>query len=74
MPHTIRWVLVNSDQSVAAFAMPATCEPKGYSSEKRKGHVRSLARAYNTQFRTVIAYVEPARAASAVRAIEGSRS
>ena len=30
------------DQSVAAFAMPATCEPEGYSAEKRKGHVRTL--------------------------------
>lgn len=74
MPHTIRWVLVNSDQSVAAFAMPATCEPEGYSAEKRKGHVRSLAGGDSAHFRTIIEYVEPARAASAVRAIEGSRS
>ena len=43
MPHTIRWILANSDQRVAAFAMPATCEPEGYSAEKRKGNVRSLA-------------------------------
>ena len=37
MPHTIRWILDNSDQRVAAFAMPATCEPEGYTAEKRKG-------------------------------------
>ena len=42
MPHTIRWMLANSDQRVAAFAMPATCEPEGYLAEKRKGNVRSL--------------------------------
>ena len=43
MPHTIRWILANSDQRVAAFAMPATCEPEGYIAEKRKGNVRALA-------------------------------
>ncbi len=74
MPHTMRWVLFNADQSVAAFAMPGTCEPEGYSAEKRKGHVRSLAAGESADFRTIIEYVEPARAASVARAIEGSRS
>ena len=74
MPHTVRWVMVNSDQSVAAFAMPATCEPEGFSAEKRKGHVRTLAGGAAAEFATEIAYVARDRAAEAVREIEGARA
>jgi len=70
MPHTIRWVLANSDQRVAAFAMPATCEPEGYTAEKRKGNVRSLAGGASAIFVTRVGYVEAARADAAARAIE----
>ncbi len=71
MPHTIRWVMVNGDQRVAAFAMPATCEPEGYSAEKRKGHVRSLPGGATAAFTTHVGYVDAANADAAARAIEG---
>jgi hypothetical protein len=74
MPHTIRWILANSDQRVAAFAMPATCEPEGYLAEKRKGNVRSLAGGASASFTTHIGYVERARAAALAQTIEGVRS
>jgi hypothetical protein len=73
MPHTIRWVLANSDQRVAAFAMPATCEPEGYLAEKRKGNVRSLAGGAKATFATHIGYVDSTRAAAAAQSIEGIR-
>ena len=73
MPHTIRWVLANSDQRVAAFAMPATCEPEGYSAEKRKGHVRALAGGASVAFKTYVAYIDAAHADAAARAIDGPR-
>jgi hypothetical protein len=73
MPHTIRWVLANSDQRVAAFAMPATCEPEGYLAEKRKGNVRSLAGGAKASFATHIGYVDSTRAAAAAQSIEGAR-
>ena len=41
-PHTVRWVLSDPDQAVAAFALPSTCQPEGYAAERRKGHVRVL--------------------------------
>ena len=56
MPHTVRWVLANSDQRVCAFAMPATCEPEGYLAEKRKGNVRSLPGGETARFETWIGY------------------
>jgi hypothetical protein len=72
MPHTIRWILANSDQRVAAFAMPGTCEPEGYSAEKRKGNVRSLPGGAKAAFTTHIGYVEPARAGAVAQSIEGA--
>jgi hypothetical protein len=74
MPHTIRWILANSDQRVAAFAMPATCEPEGYLAEKRKGNVRVLAGGATASFRTRIDYIDANHAAAAARAIEGDQS
>jgi hypothetical protein len=74
MPHTIRWILANSDQRVAAFAMPATCEPEGYLAEKRKGNVQSLAGGAKASFVTHVGYVDAAHAANVAKSIEGLRS
>ncbi len=70
MPHTIRWILVNSDCEVAAFAMPGTCEPEGYAAERRKGHVRTLAGGGKASFATKVGYLDAARAGEAAREIE----
>jgi hypothetical protein len=72
MTHTVRWILANSDQRVAAFAMPGTCEPEGYTAEKRKGNVRSLAGGAKASFTTHIGYVERSRAAAVAQSIEGT--
>ncbi len=40
--HTVRWILAGADQQVAAFALPATCEPEGYIAEKAKGNIKIL--------------------------------
>jgi hypothetical protein len=71
MPHAIRWILDNKDQRVAAFAMPATCEPEGYTAEKRKGNVLSLASGARARFVTRVGYVDQEHAASAAARIEG---
>jgi len=42
LPHATRWVLHNPDQQVAAFVLPATCEPEGYLAETAKGQVQQL--------------------------------
>jgi hypothetical protein len=71
MDHAIRWILANSLQRVAAFAMPATCEPEGYTAEKRKGNVRSLAGGAKVSFTTEIGYVDADHADAAAQAIQG---
>ena len=72
MPHTIRWILANSDQRTAAFAMPGTCEPEGYTAESRKGHVRSLPGGATATFTTRLGYAGRGEAAALARRIEGA--
>ncbi|GBQ71007.1 hypothetical protein AA103196_2647 [Ameyamaea chiangmaiensis NBRC 103196] len=49
-PVCARWIVHNADYAVAAFALPATCEPEGYSAEKAKGTIRLLPAGDSTQF------------------------
>lgn len=55
--HATRWVLHNADQGVAAFVLPATCEPEGYRVEKAKGTVRSLAGGQSAVFNVTTGYL-----------------
>lgn len=70
LPHTVRWVMVTADQQVAAFAMPATCEPEGYTAEKRKGNVRSLPGGTRVVFTTRLGYIDATDAPAFAAAIE----
>jgi hypothetical protein len=54
--------------------MPATCEPEGYSAEKRKGHVRTLQGGRSARFETEIAYIPHDRAAAVAAEIEKAAS
>ncbi len=58
MPHLTRWILYNGDQKVAAFALPGTCDPEGYSTEKQKGNVMSLAASASIEFSVTTGYIE----------------
>ena len=49
--HLTRWILKNDSQGVAAFALPGTCEPEGYTAEKAKGNVRILSPKEKAVFR-----------------------
>lgn len=70
LPHTVRWVLYNQDQKVAALALPATCEPEGYAAEKRKGNVRTLASGARTEFPVRLGYLSQAEAEKTAQMIE----
>ncbi len=61
---TVRWVLVNSDQKVAAFALPATCEPEGFLAEQKKGNIRTLKGQEQAAFSVRLGYLDK-RAADA---------
>ncbi|WP_052389495.1 aldose 1-epimerase family protein [Belnapia moabensis] len=62
-PQTVRWILNDPDQKVAAFALPSTCQPEGYAAEKRKGHVRLLAPGEEARFAVRTGYLDHAATA-----------
>jgi hypothetical protein len=55
--HAARWILHNADQRVAAFVLPATCEPEGYLAEKAKGNVRMLGAGESAVFSVTTGYL-----------------
>ena len=59
LPFCVRWILNDGDAQVAAFALPATCEPEGYIAEKAKGHVRELAPGETACFPVTIGLLAP---------------
>ena len=61
--HAVRWLMRNPDVQVAAFALPATCAPEGYTAERRKGTVRSLAPGETARFSVRSGYLDAAAAA-----------
>lgn len=63
-PHVTRWILHNGDQTVAAFALPATCEPEGYTAEKRKGNVIELGSGETRQFQVTTGYLDTEKTAN----------
>jgi len=60
--HTVRWILCNAGQQVAGFALPSTCEPEGYTAEKRKGNVQSLEPGGSKTFCVRTGYLDRAEA------------
>jgi len=58
--HAVRWILANPDQSVAAFALPATCEPEGYTAEKAKGNIKTLKPGETRSFTVQTGYLSAA--------------
>ncbi len=58
-PKSVRWVLVNGDSQVAAFALPSTCEPEGYLAEKAKNNIRFLAPGERAVFDVRLGYLAP---------------
>jgi hypothetical protein len=57
-PKTVRWILVNGDSQVAAFALPSTCEPEGYLAEKAKNNVQVLAPGERKAFPVRLGYLD----------------
>ncbi|KJF71163.1 aldose 1-epimerase family protein [Agrobacterium arsenijevicii] len=61
-PKTVRWILVNGDSQVAAFALPSTCEPEGYLAERAKNNVQSLSPGERRAFPVRLGYLDRAAA------------
>ena len=40
LDHNARWIVRTRNQEAIGIALPATCEPEGYTAEKKKGNVK----------------------------------
>ncbi|RWR10974.1 aldose 1-epimerase family protein [Paenirhodobacter populi] len=69
LPFCVRWILNDGDAQVAAFALPATCEPEGYTAEKAKGNVRLLPPGATARFPVTLGLLGRDEAAAARAAI-----
>jgi len=56
--HAVRWILINEDQKVMAFALPSTCDPEGYIAEKKKGNVRTIPPLGKEVFSVRVGYMD----------------
>uniref|UniRef100_A4WXW8 Monosaccharide-transporting ATPase n=1 Tax=Cereibacter sphaeroides (strain ATCC 17025 / ATH 2.4.3) TaxID=349102 RepID=A4WXW8_CERS5 len=73
LPFCVRWILNDGDAQVAAFALPSTCEPEGYTAEKAKGHVRLLAPGAVARFPVTLGWLGPDEVAVARAEVETMR-
>ncbi len=42
LDHAARWIVRTKDQEALGIALPATCDPEGYTAEKRKGNIKTV--------------------------------
>ena len=59
LDHTVRWILIHEDQKVMAMSLPASCDPEGYTSEKKKGNVRSIPGLGKAEFSLRVGALDP---------------
>lgn len=70
-PKTVRWILAGHDQSVCAFALPATCEPEGYTAEKAKGNVIRLPAGATARYSVELGHLDAAECAALAPGFRG---
>ncbi len=42
LDHAARWIMRTGDQEALGLALPSTCDPEGYTAEKKKGNVKEI--------------------------------
>jgi hypothetical protein len=42
MDHPTRWIMRTGEQEALGIALPSTCDPEGYTAEKRKGNIKEI--------------------------------
>ncbi len=73
LDHTVRWILKHKDQQVNGMALPATCDPEGYTNEKKKGNVRSLDALSTKSFAVRVGYLDQRSTVEMERTIQSLR-
>jgi hypothetical protein len=62
LDHNTRWISRTADQAGLGLALPATCDPEGYTAEKRKGNIKEIPPRTSVSFSVVAGYLNEAEA------------
>jgi len=62
LDHNTRWISRTADQAGLGLALPATCDPEGYTAEKRKGNIKEIPARSSRSFSVVAGYLNEAEA------------
>ncbi len=60
--HAARWIVRTKDQEALGIALPATCDPEGYTAEKRKGNIKTVEGYGSMQFDVAAGLLEAGEA------------
>ena len=70
LTHGIRWISRTPDQDCLGLCLPATAEPEGYTAEKAKGNLKTLAGGATVRFEMAAGYLDPVEAAAMAKKID----
>jgi hypothetical protein len=68
--HATRWIMRTQDQEALGIALPATCDPEGYTAEKRKGNLKKIEGRGSRVFTVRAGALEPDAARGEERRID----
>lgn len=63
LDHATRWIMRTRNQEALGLALPATCDPEGYTSEKKKGNVKIIPENASVTFSVTTGYLDNKEAA-----------
>lgn len=69
LDHATRWIMRTGDQEALGLALPATCDPEGYTAEKEKGNLKSIEGEGRRAFRVTTGLLQQDEAARMERYI-----
>lgn len=58
LDHNTRWISRTEDQAGLGLALPATCDPEGYTAEKKKGNIKEIPARSSVSFSVVAGYLD----------------
>lgn len=58
LDHNTRWISRTEDQAGLGLALPATCDPEGYTAEKKKGNIKEIPARSSVSFSVVAGYLK----------------
>ena len=62
LDHNTRWISRTADQAGLGLALPATCDPEGYTAEKKKGNIKEIPARSSVSFSVVAGHLPEAEA------------